>query len=229
LTSRSPDEGKPLSRHDEQRLLEAGTSVFATAFPNPERQGCPAPELIRAIAYRKADPAQHRDFIVHMSRCSPCFNDFARFQEEAKRARRRRRVALAAAAVVVLGLAILAWNERRRLAGPEVPEVATLDLTHRGVLRGAENVPPTPPLEVAGRLLDLTVDLPVGSEPGSYDMQVLKQAGSPLWTGQGQAQVTNGTAELHFRVDLSAIKPGPYFLAIRRAGWDWVYYRLVVK
>jgi hypothetical protein len=229
LKSPTPDEGKPLSKRDEQRLLEAGRSVFSTAFPNPDRQGCPAPDLIRAIAYRKADPAQHRDFIVHMSRCSPCFNDFARLQEEAKRARRRRGLGVAAGVVLVIGLALFAWSERRRLTRPEGVQVATLDLTHRGVLRGEASGPPKPPLELSADLLELTVYLPVGSEPGAYELQILKQASAPVWSGEGQANSENQGVVLRFKVDLSAAKPGPYFLAIRRVGWDWVYYPLVVK
>jgi hypothetical protein len=229
LKSPTPDEGKPLSKRDEQRLLEAGRSVFSTAFPNPDRQGCPAPDLIRAIAYRKADPAQHRDFIVHMSRCSPCFNDFARFQEEAKRARRRRGLAVAAAVVLVIGLALFAWSERRHLTRPQGVEVATLDLTHRGILRGEESGPPKPPLELSAGRLELTIYLPVGSEPGDYDLQILKQAGAPLWSGEGQAKTEDQGTALRFKVDLSEAKPGSYFLAIRRRGWDWAYYPLMIR
>jgi hypothetical protein len=229
LKSPTPDEDKPLSKRDEQRLLEAGKSVFSTAFPNPDRQGCPTPDLIRAIAYRKADPAQHRDFIVHMSQCSPCFNDFARFQEEAKRARRSRDLAVAAAAVLMIGLALFTWSERRQLMRPEGVQIATLDLTHRGILRSEEAGPPKPPLELSAGVLELTIYLPVGSEPGPYDLQILKQAAAPLWSGGGQAKSENQGVALRFKVDLSEAKPGSYFLAIRRRGWDWAYYPLAIR
>lgn len=229
MKSPIPDDAKPLSKRAEQRLLAAGRSVFSTAFPNPERRGCPEPEVIRAVASRKADPAQHRDFIVHMSRCSPCFNDFGKFQEDGKRSRRRRDLTIAAVSVLVVGLALLAWSERRRLVRPGEAEVATLDLTHRGVLRGEESGPPKPPLELPSSLLDLTIYLPVGNEPAHYEMQVLKQAGTPLWTGEGEGNLENGIVALHFKVDLSEARPGSYFLAVRRARGDWAYYPLVVK
>jgi hypothetical protein len=102
-------------------------------------------------------------------------------------------------------------------------------LTHRGVLRGEENTPPKPPLELPAALLQLTIYLPVGSEPGRYDLQVLKQAGAPIWSGEGAALTEDQGAALRFKVDLSGAKPGAYFLAVRRVGWDWVYYPLIVK
>lgn len=229
MKSPTSDDGKPLSKREEQRLLAAGRSVFSTAFPNPERKGCPEPEVIRAIAFRRTDPARHRDFIVHMSRCSPCFNDFARLQEQSKREKRRRGLAVAATVVLVVGLALLAWTERRRPARQGGLEVATLDLTHRGVLRGEDNGPPNPPLELAGGRLELTIFLPAAAEPGTYDLQILQQAGTPLWSGEGQTQIEDHTVALHFQVDLTAAKPGSYFLALRRSGWDWVFHPLVIK
>jgi hypothetical protein len=78
-------------------------------------------------------------------------------------------------------------------------------------------------------LLELTIYLPVGSEPGDYDLQILKQAGAPLWSGEGQAKSENPGVALRFKVDLSEAKPGSYFLAIRRRGWDWAYYPLAIR
>jgi hypothetical protein len=136
---------------------------------------------------------------------------------------------VAAAVVLVIGLAFLVWSERRRLTRPVAIQVATLDLTHRGVLRGEESGPPKPPLELSAGLLELTVYLPVGSEPGAYDVQISKQAGAPLWSGEGQAQSENQGVALRFKVDLSEAKPGSYFLAIRQHGWDWAYYPVAIR
>jgi hypothetical protein len=131
--------------------------------------------------------------------------------------------------ILVIGLALLVWSERRRLTGPEGVQVATLDLTHREVLRGEESGQPKPPLELTAGLLELTIYLPVGSEPGDYDLQILKQAGAPVWSREGQAKSENQGVALRFKVDLSEAKPGSYFLAIRRHGWDWAYYPLAIR
>lgn len=218
-----------MSKREEQRLLAAGRSVFSTAFPNPERKGCPDAEVIRAIAFRKTDPAQHRDFIVHMSRCSPCFNDFGAFQEQAKGKRRRRGFALAAIVVLALGLTFLVWTERARFQKQAPVEVAALDLTNRGIFRGAEQPAPKPPLKLSKGRLELTIYLPIGSEPGTYELQILRQAGTAIWSGEAQALLENHVTTLHLKVDLANAKRGSYFLAVRPKGWDWAFYPLSIN
>jgi len=227
LKTPPPDDTKPLSKHEEERLLEAGRSVFSTAFPNPNREGCPKPEVIRAIVFGKVDPAQHRDFIVHMSRCSPCFNDYASFREKASREKRRRLLA-AIAPVFVVGLAIWLWSQLSRPRRPLQFEVAAVDLGKWPVTRGTERNP-RPPVELAKRPLDLTFYLPVGSEPGLYEVQVFKEPGHPIWSGEGEAHLENYRATLHMKVDLSDWKRGQYILAFRPKGWDWTYGPLLVK
>lgn len=59
-----------LTQDDVFRLLEQAASED---HPNPERLGCPAPEILRAFAQ---DPKRFdmRDPIFeHLSNCSPCF------------------------------------------------------------------------------------------------------------------------------------------------------------
>ena len=227
--STSPaDDIKRLSKGDEERLLEAGRSVFSTAFPNPNREGCPGEEVIRGIASRKVDLAQHRDFMIHMSRCSPCFNDYAAFRREVQKAKARRGLAVAAGVVVVIGIVALLWFLLNRSRQPLQFEAAALDLAQWPTLRGSEGSP-RPPLELVNRPLDLTILLPVGDEPGLYEVQIFKEPGHPIWSGEGEANLENHRATLHMRVDLSDWKRGQYILAFRPKGWDWTYGPLVVK
>jgi hypothetical protein len=228
LKSPPSDHTKRLSKHDEERLLAAGRSVFSTAFPNPNREGCPGQEIIRAIALRKVDLAQHRDFMVHMSRCSPCFNDYAAFREEASK-QKRRRLLTAVAAVFVVGLVVWLWSQLSRPRRPLQFEAAAIDLGKWPVMRGPEGNPPRPALELAKRPLDLTIYLPVGSEPGTYEVQVFKEPGRPIWSGEGEAHLENHRTTLHMRVDLSDWKRGQYILAFGPKGAEWTYGPLVVK
>jgi hypothetical protein len=228
LNTPPSDDIKRLSKQEEERLLEAGRSVFSTAFPNPNREGCPGQEVIRGIAFRKVDLAQHRVFMIHMSRCSPCFNDYATFRKEAQRAKARRALAIAAAVIFVIGLVGLLWFELNRPRRPLQFEAAALDLAKWPILRGPEGNP-RPPLELAKRPLDLTILLPVGDEPGLYEVQIFKEPGHPIWSGEGEANLENHRATLHMRVDLSDWKRGQYILAFRPKGWDWTYGPLVVK
>jgi hypothetical protein len=135
LSKNPPDDTKPLSKREEERLLKAGRSVFSTAFPNPHREGCPSQDLIESLARDKPQLAQHQDFILHMSRCSPCYNDFARYH---KAAQHERRVKTLAAAAVIVIISFASWfvvKSRRHTVGTYTAVV--LDLRNRLVLRGA--------------------------------------------------------------------------------------------
>src|SRR2546427_9727398 len=62
-----------LSNRQIRALERAMARVVMTQFPNPERKGCPAATVLRAIATKRIsmlDPA-----IEHVGRCSPCFRE----------------------------------------------------------------------------------------------------------------------------------------------------------
>jgi len=71
------------SKEDERKLLEAGRHFFSTAFPNPDRQGCPGQDILKAIAFRKLERQKAKEWDDHLSHCSPCFNEYMAFREEA--------------------------------------------------------------------------------------------------------------------------------------------------
>jgi len=142
----------------------------------------------------------------------------------------RRTWAFASAGVIAIAvLAVVVWIVRTHTWRPTELRAATLDLTDRAVLRGPDENPPNPPLQLPRGKLNLTVYLPVGSEPGMYEMQVVRGAGEPVWGGEGEARLENHTTTLHMKVDLRDWKPGQYSLGIRPKGWSWTYYPLVVK
>src|SRR5215468_10171745 len=100
--------------------------LFGRAHPNPAREGCPPPELLRRLARRElpiGDPAYD-----HFAKCSPCYKELRTLQQ-ADAARlstaRRRRTMLAAAAVVAIAIAgswfILGPRGRSRQAPATAP------------------------------------------------------------------------------------------------------------
>jgi hypothetical protein len=70
----------------EENLLALGRKHFATDFPNPKRQGCPARNALQLLANnpRKADDS----VLNHISFCSPCYRDYSRFLNVRKTKRR---------------------------------------------------------------------------------------------------------------------------------------------
>src|ERR671913_229273 len=84
--------------------------LFGRAHPNPTREGCPPPELLKRLARRElpiGDPAYD-----HFAKCSPCYVELRAIQQRdataAAAAARRRRQQLVAAAMLMMGVGA-AW------------------------------------------------------------------------------------------------------------------------
>lgn len=229
MSNNPPDDTKPLSRREEERLLKAGRSVFSTAFPNPNREGCPSQDLIESLARDNSKLAQHQEFILHMSRCSPCYNDFARYRKAAQREKRVK--ALAAAAVIVI-ICLASWfvvRSRHHTAGTYTAVV--LDLRNRLVLRGVPEAREhaQQPLMLLRGVDDVSLYLPTGSRTGTYDLAVFQEPGTPLVTATGDATTEGSLTVLKAKLNLSKVNPGHYLLGIRPPGVEWSYYPLVVR
>ena len=78
--------------------------LYGRAHPNPSREGCPAPDMLRRLAGREL-PIEDRAY-DHFAKCSPCYVELRIIQQaeaatSAASVKRRHRL-LGAAAVVVL-------------------------------------------------------------------------------------------------------------------------------
>ena len=215
-----------LSKQEKKRLIEALNRTFLDGYPNPERRGCPGPDVLKAVAFRRLGLEEAEPWIDHLSSCSPCTREFVELRHAFQQRQRLRLAGIAAGLIIVLVAA--AWLFLRQPATRPV-ETATLDLTNRGALRGAEQAQPNPPLELGRGNLNLTMYLPVGSEPGMYEVEVVQQPGQPIWSAEAQVNVENYKSTLHVRVDLSHFKRGLYLLAIRQKDTSWSYYPLVLR
>jgi hypothetical protein len=216
-----------LSKNEEKRLREALRRTFLDGYPNPERRGCPGSDILKAIASGKLTLEEAEPWINHLSACSPCTREFADLRKNFQMWRMLRLSAIAAAVLVVVGVA--AWLFLRHPAGPVRIQAVTLDLTNQLILRGAEEHPPNPPLQLPRGNLNLTVYLPVGSEPGTYEVQVLREPGQPVWSAQAEVKLENFKATLRASADFSNLQSGLYLLAIRQKGLSWTYSPLVLK
>ncbi len=212
-------------RHNlsEDELLRFAKSYLSEAFPNPERQGCPADAELRRLAEkpREADPAVSE----HISFCSPCFVRYMELLEEQKRllrssglrkfVPRRRGLMWAAAAAVVLisvGAALIATRGLPWSSQPHYSDFV-VDLTGASPLRGAEKQPPLQDLEIPRSPLNLIVLLPVGSEEGPYQL-TLRSGGSVVWSEGVTARLIERVVKANARVDLRRFAPGRYLLTV---------------
>jgi hypothetical protein len=216
-----------LSKNEEKRLREALERTFLDGYPNPERHGCPGPDILKAIASGKLTLEEAEPWINHLSSCSPCTREFSDLRTDYQR-RRLLRVSGIAAGVILAG-AIAAWFLLRSPLGPARMQPVTVDLSNWVTLRGPEGNATNPPVELAKGYLNLTVYLPAGSEPGMYDVQVAREPGQPIWSAQREASLKNFKATIQVQVDLRQFSPGLYLLAFRRQGRSWTYIPMVLR
>jgi hypothetical protein len=209
-------------------------------FPNPERKDCPGAGPLGELANR---PRPTRDAVwEHVTHCSPCYREFLDLRTQVKQQhelRRRQalrmRIVVTALVVILAGGAIATYEilhrgELRNVPGAGPYESASLDLKDRSVTRSAEKqVSKTQPLVLPARRLDLSIYLPIGSEPGHYEVQLLKKIDEPLLNGSGEARIENGTTILRARLDLTGQAAGSFLIGLRQPPSDWTYYPVTVQ
>lgn len=220
-----------LSRRQERRLIKAGRRVFSEQFPNPERIGCPSPDVLRATASRRpiADGSPYP--VEHLTMCSPCFREYSSYRRRAQMLKGVRFTLIAA--TIVLAIGTLFWlfpgsfglpSTRRHQEIAQTPSLppfqpVTLDLRRLSLARG-EGRPQIgqPTLTIPRSRVRITFLLPVGSEEGQYDIQVLAGEGHPALLFRGQARILDSATTLRMEADLRALSPGRYELRIGRPG-----------
>jgi hypothetical protein len=77
--------------------------------------------------------------------------------------------------------------------------------------------------------LALSIYLPIGSEPGKYEVEMGREAGKPLAKAEGSAMLRGHIAVLEVKLNLEPLRAGVYRLGIRQRGWSWTYYRVVLR
>ena len=146
-----------------------------------------------------------------------------------------RRVAFSLAVLIAV-LAII-WMSAKlgwhRGSGPShVPapqfEAAVLDLREWHILRG-ENNPLHAPLQLQRQPLAVSILLPIGREPGAYEVTLSRISEPPLIRATAEGYLEDHTTVLHVKVDLTALPSGTYQLGIRQSGWDWTYYPVTLR
>jgi hypothetical protein len=193
--------------------------------------------LLTRLAHRElpiGDPAYD-----HIGKCSPCYQELRAIQQaDAARhtaAMRRKRLAYAAAAVLVLATGF--WFALRQTGSTGGTVVSTrgveqrsrLDLRPFAVTRGDERTKEPSGLVLARARLKTTILLPVGSEPGKYEVQVLDANLKSRASSTGKAAIIDYVTTLETTLDTSALPAGGYQLAIRREGYDWQLFRLQLQ
>jgi hypothetical protein len=197
--------------------------ILLTGFPNPERKGCPPPEVIEALGNRQ--PGRDHQAWQHIWGCSPCFRDFkairdarlAKIERAAKSKRTRRNFIAAAVASAFAGVGgyFLVSNQRSKPVRSFA--VVPIDLTNAGTLRGTTSDEVPPLAQLPRRLDEIHLTLPRFSPVGHYVVAILRSTSENTAIALSSANATGTEAQVTLIVtlDLSEAKPGRYFLGTR--------------
>ena len=228
-------------------------------YPNPDRKGCPGSPALKRAAVQQL-PFEDPDW-EHTSHCSPCYREFLDYRhgvlDQHARAKTSSRIAVGAVVASFIIAAALFGVVRNRASLPAPiadhtpsptppppqptpqpePQIvaAVLNLESQSATR---SVPEAGNPAVTGDLqriprgrLSLSIYLPLGSQAGSYEIQLLKNESdsTPLGAFAGSAQIENGLTVLRISPNFSAVDPGTYILAIRHEKESWRYYRFFLS
>jgi hypothetical protein len=83
--------------------------------------------------------------------------------------------------------------------------------------------------EIPRARLALTVQLPIGSEAGWYEVEIRKMNQSALSTATGQAAIEDGVTKLRINMETNSIRPGEYEFAWRPINFNWRSQPIVIR
>ena len=203
-------------------------ALIAGRFPNPTREGCPQPDLLKQIAEKRSTLPVGDPVHVHVMKCSPCYQRLEGYRAQF---RRRRTLAVAAAAIVVLAAGLGIYEAWPTLVNRNTPELSrVVDLRPFTVERSDRPATATPaPVRLPASPVQTLFYLPIGVEPGPYEIRILDSELKSRATASANAQIENFQTVIHTRLDLDGLAPGKYTLMMRRSGADWRQFPLLIE
>ncbi len=216
------------------RIAAAVRQTILNEFPNPNRIGCPGSEKLREVAARRT--IVEDDHWQHITHCSPCYAEYLEVKEQNRRAGRRARalglIGGTALLIMLTGVVVYQYIGKPRTSqsiATNVVEAATLNLKESSGTRGDQKSPPRDVPVLPPRRLNLSVILPFGSEPGTYQIEFTDKKGRVFEKTHAYATLSAGETSLTTRVDLSGESSGEYTIGLRQQSFDWVRHQFQIR
>ena len=245
----------PLTRKNEVRKIKGNTNpeqwfveqlrAYTQRQPRSARTPeCPDDSFLREYAARPRSFSLSDPRVLHVISCGHCLPALLDFRATVvvRRPSPARIAAIAAlcAVCLVVGFVIAKyWNRQPAIvSNPPAAQQAsavldrTLDLTNYGTLRGAEEQPPKPPLNLPAALLHVNLILPRFSETGPYTIIVVagREGSDRIAYSTGNASIVGNQTMLTVTLDLRRAKAGSYVLLTELSGQDdWYSYPLRIQ
>jgi hypothetical protein len=212
--------------HADKVLMEFADAYLREAHPNPTRTGCPSDQDLQILAEHptQADVA----LAEHISCCSPCYVYYAALLLEQKRqlrpfvaelwlyrTSRVTRQVLLPIILLVISVGVLYFLTRLSSEGRYT--TFTIDFRQASRIRGIQHEPSIPKVRVPRRSQDLVIQLPTGSEEGTYRIS-LQDRKSILWSEIVEAHLVGHITTVNTRANLRPFNPGTYKIIVESSG-----------
>ncbi len=245
------DDDRAISGKELKDVVAFGRKCSKNAFPNPSRAGCPDRARLRAMAHRDANLKLHDLPIAHVVRCSPCFREYMHFRHLLLFVRGLR---ITGASLVLGVVFVTAWlfvknqiggrsepslsqqkqlqppagADKNRTATPVEPLAIRIDLATFSPTRGDEESAEKR-VHLPRRFLRLTLQMPLGMEPGEYLIEMRGPSGTVYADAHAPGHIDRGTTSVEVDLDLAWATQGNSSLMIRPPGLSWRRYPAVIE
>jgi hypothetical protein len=245
------DDDPAISGKELKDVVAFGRNCSKNAFPNPSRAGCPDRARLRAMAQR--DPSLKLDDlpIAHVVRCSPCFQEYTHFRHMLLFVRGLR---ITGASLVLGVVFVTAWlfvknqiggrsepslSQQKQLqplpgadnthtATPVEPLAMKIELASFSPTRGDEEIVDKR-IHLPRQYLRLTLQMPLGMEPGEYLIQMRGPSGTVYSDTHAPGHIDRGTTSVEVDLDLARATQGNATLMIRPPSLSWRRYPAVIE
>ncbi len=231
-------------------IVALGKKHSKSGFPNPNRAGCPNRSSLRAMAYRDRHCALGDLPVSHVVGCSPCFQEYAHFR---RMSFVLRGLQLTAASLAVLTMLLVATrflrnhtgqsgqqsaSERQPAGRPSgatkqpVPTAAPIllrvDLSSFSPTRGDATDESGNRVHLPQKLLRVHFILPIGMEPGEYQIRLQDDAGTVFIDKQALGHMRDGATSVEVDINLAGAQGGNFILMVHPPGLSWRRFPVVV-
>ena len=146
------------------------------------------------------------------------------------------RQALAAAAVVLIAVGGVAYFGRSRVIGLSgdtqtnaTTQTLLIDYRGEGTTRSEAGDPARKSVTVPRASFEATILLPIGSEPGQYQLRLLDGDKRSKLAKEASGDLKDLAVRVNVNLDLRSFPSGAYTLEIRRQGEDWDPHPLIIR
>jgi hypothetical protein len=232
-------------------LVALGKKHSKSGFPNPNREGCPSRSSLRAMAHRDRHFALGNMPVSHIVGCSPCFKEYAHFRRMSFVLRGLRLTAASLAVLAVLFAATRLFRNptdrnRQQSASekqvdrqpsgettkqpmpPATPLLVRVDLSSFSPTRGDEAEDSRNRVHLPQKLLRVRLILPLGMEPGEYEIRLQDDAGTVFIDKRALGHMTDGTTSMEMDMDLAGAHRGNFSLMVHPPGESWRKFPVVI-